>query len=56
MGVVSVLSRQLPAILSLVRRLARSDVLLLRVSADNGDTVSGVTLLVIEHARKPFGC
>jgi|ERR1700722_2937085 hypothetical protein len=21
-----------------------------------GDTVSGVTLLVIQHARKPFGC
>jgi hypothetical protein len=56
MGVVSVLSRQVPAILSLARRPGRPDVLLLRVSADNGDTVSGVTLLVIQHARKPFGC
>lgn len=56
MGVVSVLSRQVPAILSLARRPGRPDVLLLRVSADNGDTVSGVTLLVIQHPRKPFGC
>ena len=55
-GVVSVLSRQVPTILSLARRPGRPDVLLLRMSADNGDTVSGVTLLVIHHARKPFGC
>jgi hypothetical protein len=53
-AVVSVLSMQVPAILSLARRPGRPDVLLLRV-ADNGDTVSGVTLLVIQHARKPFG-
>lgn len=55
-AVVSVLSMQVPAILSLARRPGRPDVLLLRMSADNGDTVSGVTLLVIHHARKPFGC
>lgn len=59
-GVVSVLSRQVPAILSLARRPGRPDVLLLGMSADNGDTVSGVTLLVIHHARnrsaaKEFG-
>jgi hypothetical protein len=55
-AVVSVLSMQVPAILSLARRPGRPDVLLLRMSADNGETVSGVTLLVIHHARKPFGC
>jgi hypothetical protein len=55
-GVASVLSRQVPAILSLARRPGRPDVLLLRISADNGYAVSGVTLLVIHHARKPFGC
>jgi hypothetical protein len=55
-GVVSVLSRQLPAILSLARRPGRPDVLLLRMSADNGDTVSGVTLLVIHpNPRGPQG-
>ena len=55
-AVVSVLSMQVPAILSLARRPGRPDVLLRRMSADNGDTVSGVILLVIHHARKPFGC